>query len=215
MTLLLEQERRLICRFGRKLIEDRLIRGTSGNLSLLDRLTGLVAISPSGLDYLKMTPDDIVVVDLDGRVQDGTRKPSSELPLHRVLYQNRADIAAVVHTHSTFSTVLSCLGWDLPAVHYMLTPAGENVRCSRYATFGSAALAENALEAMTDRHAVLLANHGLVAAGPDLAAAYATAAETEFCAELYWRSRCVGQPNILDHTEMEKMAILFKSYGQK
>jgi len=97
----------------------------------------------------------------------------------------------------------------------MLTPAGENVRCSRYATFGSAALAENALEAMTDRHAVLLANHGLVAAGPDLAAAYATAAETEFCAELYWRSRCVGQPNILDHTEMEKMAILFKSYGQK
>jgi L-fuculose-phosphate aldolase len=215
MTLLLEPERRLICKFGRKLVEDRMTRGTSGNLSILNRRTGLVAISPSGLDYLATTPADIVVVDLAGQVHDGARKPSSELALHLILYRHRDAIGAIVHTHSTFSTVLSCLGWDLPAIHYMLTPAGENVRCSRYATFGSAALAENALEAMTDRQAVLLANHGLVAAGPDLDMAYATACETEYCAELYWRSKCIGQPNILDHSEMEKMSALFKSYGQK
>ncbi|MBB5347151.1 L-fuculose-phosphate aldolase [Desulfoprunum benzoelyticum] len=215
MALLLDHERRLICRFGRKLVEERMTRGTSGNLSIRNRRLGLLAISPSGLDYRATKPADIVVVDFDGQVHDGTRKPSSELALHLILYQHRDDIGAVVHTHSTFSTVLSCLGWDLPAIHYMLTPAGESVRCSRYATFGSTALAENALEAMTDRNAALLANHGLVAAGPDLDTAYATACETEFCAELYWRSKCVGQPNILDHAEMAKMTALFSSYGQK
>ena len=215
MAILLEHERRLICRFGRKIVEDRMTRGTSGNLSIFNRRLGLLAISPSGFDYLATGPADIVVVDLTGQVHEGTRKPSSELALHLILYKHSEAIGAIVHTHSTFSTVLSCLGWDLPAIHYMLTPAGENVRCSRYAPFGSAALAENALEAMTDRHAVLLANHGLVGVGPDLASAYATACETEFCAELFWRSKCVGQPNILDHAEMEKMAILFKSYGQK
>ena len=215
MPLLLEHERRLICRFGRKLVDDRMTRGTSGNLSIMNRRLGLLAISPSGLDYRATSPADIVVVDLTGQVHDGARKPSSELALHLTLYQHRDAFGAIVHTHSTFSTVLSCLGWDLPAVHYMLTPAGENVRCSCYASFGSTTLAENALEAMNDRYAVLLANHGLVAAGPDLASAYATACETEFCAELYWRSKCIGQPNILDHDEMKKMAVLFQTYGQK
>lgn len=215
MALPLAQERELISRFGRKLLDDRLTRGTSGNLSICNREAGLIAISPSGLDYLETTPDDIVILDLNGNVVGGIRKPSSELALHRIVYQNRADISAVVHTHSTFATVLSCLGWDLPAVHYMLTLAGENVRCSRYATFGTEDLARNALEALADRNAALLANHGFVAAGTDLAAAYAVALETEFCAELYWRSRCVGDPVLIEKAEMQSMKMLFESYGQK
>jgi L-fuculose-phosphate aldolase len=215
MALLLAHEREQICRFGRKLLEDRLTRGTSGNLSICNREAGLIAISPSGLDYLETTSDDIVILDLDGNIVEEPRKPSSEHALHRFIYQNRDDVSAVVHTHSTFATVLSCLGWDLPAVHYMLTLAGENVRCSRYATFGTEDLARNALEALADRNAVFLANHGFVAAGANLTAAYAVAIETEFCAELYWRSRCVGEPVLLEKAEMKSMKELFQSYGQK
>ncbi len=215
MPLLLASERELICRFGRRMLAERLTRGTSGNLSICNRKAGLLAISPSGLDYLETAPADIVVADLDGKIVDGNRKPSSEYALHRIIYQNRDDISAVVHTHSTFATVLSCLGWDLPAVHYMLTLAGDTVRCSRYATFGTEELARNALEAMAQRNAVLLANHGLVAAGYDIAAAFAIACEVEFCAEIYWRSRCVGNPVILADSEMNTMKRLFRSYGQK
>lgn len=215
MSSLLAHEREQICRFGRKLLEDRLTKGTSGNLSIYNREAGLVAISPSGIDYLETSTEDIVILDLDGNIVEGKRKPSSEHALHRIIYKNREDISAIVHTHSTFSTVLSCLGWDLPAVHYMITLAGEDVRCSRYATFGTEELAHNALQAMSDRNAVFLANHGLATAGADLAAAYAVAIEIEFCAELYWRSRCVGKPVLLEKTEMESMKKLFQSYGQK
>lgn len=215
MPLLLASEREQICRFGRKMLAERLTRGTSGNLSICNREAGLLAISPSGLDYLDTEPADIVVLDLDGRIVDGNRKPSSEYALHKKIYRKRDDISAVVHAHSTFATVLSCLGWELPAVHYMLTLAGGTVGCSRYATFGTEELADTAMEAMAQRNAVLLANHGLVAAGFDIAAAFAIACEVEFCAEIYWRSRCVGSPVILSDSEMNTMKKLFRSYGQK
>lgn len=215
MPLLLASEREQICRFGRRMIAERLTHGTSGNLSICNRKAGLLAISPSGLDYLETEPADIVVLDLDGKIVDGNRKPSSEYALHKLIYQGRDDISAVVHAHSTFATVLSCLGWELPAVHYMLTLAGDTVRCCQYATFGTEELAGNALEAMAQRNAVLLANHGLVAAGHDITAAFTIACEVEFCAEIYWRSRCVGNPVILAGSEMNTMKRLFRSYGQK
>ena len=214
MTLVLASEREQIASFGRKLVEHRLTRGTSGNLSIYNRNKSLMAISPSGLDYFQTAPQDVAVIDLSGRIVDGTSKPSSEWALHRILYENRADISSVVHTHSTFSTVLSCLGWELPALHYMIALAGPTVRCAAYASFGTEELAANAMLAMADCNAVFLANHGLLTAGSDLANAFHIAEEIEFCAELYWRSRCVGEPVILDKAEMTLMKNRFRTYGQ-
>ncbi len=214
MSLILAREREQISHFGKKLVEHQLTRGTSGNLSIFNRQQRLMAISPSGLDYSQTAPEDIVVIDLSARVIDGARKPSSESALHRMLYENRKDISSVVHTHSTFSTVLSCLGWELPALHYMIALAGPTVRCAAYASFGTEDLAAKALSAMQDRNAVFLANHGLLTAGSDITHAFHVAEEIEFCAELYWRSKCVGEPVIIDETEMARIKDRFRTYGQ-
>jgi len=211
----MQAEREAIVAYGIKLIETGLTKGTGGNLSVFDPELGLFAISPSGIDYVKITPEDVVVLDLEGHILEGDRTPSSEVDLHRIFYQNREDIRAVIHTHTMYATTLSCLGWDLPAVHYMVAVAGKNVRCADYATFGTPELARNAFEAMKDRRAVLLANHGLLAGAPDLANAFNITEEIEYVAEIYTRTLAIGEPVILGDEEMTLMAEKFKSYGQK
>ncbi|HSR14555.1 MAG TPA: class II aldolase/adducin family protein, partial [Gemmatimonadales bacterium] len=121
---------------------------------------------------------------------------------------------AVVHAHSRFATTVSCLGQDLPAVHYMLAAAGTSrVRCAPYAVFGSAELAAAAVAAVGDSRACLLGNHGLVAAGADLAEALRVAAEVEAVAEYWWRARAVGTPAILTEEEMAEAIRRFRTYG--
>lgn len=212
--MLMGTEREAIVEYCIKLIERGLTKGTGGNISIFDREKKLMAISPSGLDYYKTKPEDVVVLDLAGNVADGRRKPSSEYQLHRVFYEKRSDINSVVHCHSMFSAVLSCLRWPIPASHYMIALAGKDVRCAEYATFGTQELADHAYEAMKDRNAVLLANHGLLAASADLANAFNIAEEIEFCAEIYYRSKCVGEPVILSDEEMALMAQKFSTYGK-
>jgi len=211
----MQAEREAIVAYGIKLIETGLTKGTGGNLSVFNPELGLFAISPSGIDYVRITPEDVVVLDLEGRILEGDRTPSSEVDLHRIFYQNREDIRAVIHTHTMYATTLSCLGWDLPAVHYMVAVAGKNVRCADYATFGTPELARNAFEAMKDRRAVLLANHGLLAGAADLANAFNITEEIEYVAEIYTRTLAIGEPVILGDEEMTLMAEKFKSYGQK
>ena len=187
--------------------------GWSGNLSIVDRQEGLIAITPTGQDYFETRLQDIVVLQLDGEVVEGERPPSNELRMHKIFYRNREDINALVHVRSRYATALSCLHWELPAVHYLVAFAGSNVRCAPYATCSSQELAEKALEAMEDRKAVLLANHNLLAGGQDLPTAFTTAEQIEFCAELYYMSRLVGDPKILPTGEMERVAEKFKKYG--
>ncbi|NLC04527.1 MAG: L-fuculose-phosphate aldolase, partial [Tissierellia bacterium] len=171
-------------------------------------------ISPSGIDYFKIKPEDVVVLNLDGVRVDGTKEPSSEFEMHKIFYANRDDINAIIHTHTMYSTTISCLNWDLPPVHYMLALAGKNVRCAEYATYGTKKLAENAFYAMEDRNAVLLANHGLLVGAKDIANAFNTTEEVEYCAELYYRTKAIGEPVIIPEKEMELMLEKFKTYGQ-
>lgn len=213
--MLLEHEREKIVEYGKKLLTAGLTKGTGGNLSIYNREKGLVAISPSGLGYFETGPEDVPVVALDGRVADGGRKPSSELPFHLIFYNNRPDINAVVHTHSLHATALACLGLDLPPLHYLIGFAGRNVRCASYATFGTDGLAENALAAMAGRKAVLLANHGLIAGGADIQEAFMIAETVEFCAELYCRCRAMGEPVVLPDAEMDIVMEKFKHYGRR
>ncbi len=213
--MLYRKERELVVEYGKKLIESKLTTGTGGNISIFIRDKQIMLITPSGIDYLKTKPEDILIMDLQGNVIDGQQKPSSEYGMHRIFYQNREDINAVVHVHSTYSTTLSCMNWELPAVHYLVAiSGGENVRCAKYATFGTKELAENAYDSMKDRYAVLLANHGLLTGAKDLANAFSKAEEIEFCAEIYYRTKSLGNPVILSKQEMDKMLGLFQSYGQ-
>lgn len=211
----MEMEREEIVEYGKKLISSGLTKGTGGNISIYNREKQLMAISPSGIDYYKIKPEDVVILDLKGNIVDGDKTPSSEVEMHRVFYERRDDIDSIIHTHTMYATTLACLGWDLPPVHYMVAVAGINVRCSKYATFGTKELAENAFEAMKDRKAVILANHGLLAGANDLLNAFNITEEIEYCAELYYRTKGIGKPIILDEDEMNKMLEKFKTYGQK
>ncbi|MBZ2174993.1 L-fuculose-phosphate aldolase [Schnuerera sp. xch1] len=212
--MLMEKERELIVEYGRKLINSGLTKGTGGNLSIYNRQKQLIAISPSGIDYFQTKPKDIVILDIKGKRVHGDRKPSSEFEMHRIFYERRDDIYAMIHTHTIYSTTIACLNWTLPPVHYMIASAGLDVKCAKYATFGTNELAENAFEAMIDRKAVLLANHGILTGGKDLREAFNITEEVEYCAELYYRTKCIGQPVILSEEEITLMMDKFKTYGQ-
>ncbi len=213
--MLLQKERSAIVRSGKRMLATALTSATGGNLSIFNRRKRLIAISPSAVPYDEMVPEDVVVVDLDAAVTEGTRKPSSELAFHLALYRKRSDIQAVVHTHSVYATTIACLNWEIPAVHYLIGYCGHKVPLAPYATFGTPELARNVAEAIGDGHAVLLANHGLVAAGPDLDRAFAVAEEIELVARIYYQAKSIGDPVILDRGEMDKVLKKFAAYGQK
>lgn len=207
------KERELIVEYGRKLLEDGLTKGSGGNLSIYNREEGLMAISPSGLDYLKTDIRDIVIMNLDGEIIEGDRQPSSEYQLHTIFYKGREDIGALVHTHSVYATVLGILRQDLPPASYLVAVAGRDVRCGDYASYGTRELAENTYRAMEDRYAAILANHGLLAGHESLERAYNIALQIEHCAEVYCKALAIGRPSILDGEEMDSLTARFETYG--
>lgn len=213
--MLMKKERELIVEYGKRLSTAGLTRGTGGNLSIYNREEKLIAISPSGIDYFKIKPEDVVILNIRGQQMDGDKTPSSEVEMHRIFYERRTDIDAIIHSHTIYATTLACLNWSLPPVHYMVALAGLDIRCAKYATYGTRELAENAFEAMKGRKAVLLANHGLLAGAKDLPNAFNITEEIEYCAELYYRTKCIGEPIILPEDEMILMIDKFKTYGQK
>ena len=197
---------------ARRMNTSGLNQGTSGNLS--QRVEGGFLLTPSGMNYETMTPEDLVLMRFDG-THDGPRKPSSEWQLHRDILAARPEVGAVLHSHSMFSTTLACLRRGIPAFHYMVSAAGgTDVRCAEYATFGTPELARHMMVALEGRKACLLANHGLVAVGADLPAAYKLAVEVETLAAMYWRALQVGEPVLLDDAEMARVFEQFKGYGQ-
>lgn len=213
--MLMEKERQELIKYGKKLVETGLTKGTGGNLSVFDRNTGHVAITPSGIDFFEIQPEDIVILDLEGNIVEGHRTPSSEWEMHLMPYRTREDIDAVIHAHTMYATVLACLHWELPATHYMIAVAGPTVRVAEYATYGTHELAVNSSKAMEDRKAVLLANHGILAGANDLLNAFNIVEEIEYCSEIYIKAKGVGDPVVLPPEEMTLMAEKFKTYGQK
>jgi L-fuculose-phosphate aldolase len=212
--MLLQTERQEIVHFGRKLLAAQLTTGSGGNLSIIDRQLGLVAIKPSGVDYLEMQAGDVVVVDLAGKIVEGRLKPSSELSLHLELLQARPDIQAVVHTHQVYATTFACLGQEIPAVHYLVGYAGDKVPLAKYATYGTPELARNIAQAIGQYNACLMANHGIVTVGKSLEAAFNVAEEIELVARLYYQGLCIGKPQILSQDEMAVVVKKFATYGQ-
>jgi L-fuculose-phosphate aldolase len=187
-------------------------RGTSGNISC--REGDHFLITPSGMPTHQMHPSNIVTMNFDGNVI-GTGKPSSEWHFHCDLLRHRPELNAIVHTHSPNATALACLREDLPAFHYMIAIAGgDSIRCAPYALFGTETLSHYALEAMQDRKACLLANHGLIAAGRDLDEAMAVAIEIESLCQQYLLARQNGHPVLLSTAEMQAVIERFRHYGR-
>jgi L-fuculose-phosphate aldolase len=188
--------------------------GMSGNVSV--RTSSGMLVTPSGMPYEDLVPDDAVAVQLDGTIRPGQRTPSSEWQLHRDILASRKDVEAIVHTHSLFSTTLSMLRRSIPSVHYMVVLAGsDEIPCAEYATFGSAELALNAVTALRGGSACLLANHGMVALGATLDGALRLAAEVETLASQYWHAAQIGTPHVLDGAELARVRARFAEYGQK
>ena len=193
----------------------RLNRGTSGNLSVRTVENGAAGflITPSGMPYATLNPEDIVFMHHDGRPA-GLREPSSEWRIHRDIYAARPEAQAILHAHSPFATSLACLRREIPPFHYMIARFGGNtLRCADYATFGTQALSDAAIAALQDRSGCLLANHGMLVFGRDPAHALALAVELEELCEQYWRSSQLGAPVLLDSAEMARVQEKFASYG--
>jgi len=187
--------------------------GTSGNLSV--RYDQGMLITPSGLPYDVLCPDDIVVVDAAG-VLGGHRQPSSEWRIHHDIYHEREDTLAIVHAHPVHCAALACLKRAIPPFHYMVARAGgRDIRCAPYATFGTQALSDNVLQALENRQACLMANHGLVALGDSLQSALALAVEVENLARIYLQCLAVEEPAWLDDAEMERVTEKFRTYGRQ
>jgi len=186
-------------------------QGTSGNLSI--RYESGMLITPSGMPYSTLETDDIVFVDGNGE-HYGPRQPSSEWRIHHDIYRARPDATAILHAHPTGCAALACLNKPIPAFHYMVAVAGgRNIRCAPYATFGTQTLSDGVLEALQDRKACLMANHGLICLADDLDKALALAIEVEQLAQTYVHCLSVGNPVILDDEEMDRVLLKFKSYG--
>ena len=205
-------ERENLLSIAQKLIETGLNKGTAGNASV--RCGDGFLVTPSGMAVEDMSAASMVQMQFDGSYEQG-KIPSSEWRFHRDILASRADINAVIHTHSMFATTLACLHKDIPPFHYMIAiVGGDTIRCALYALFGSQALSDNALAALTDRKACLLANHGMIALGRDLGDALAVTIEVENLCEQYWRALQLGEPHILTEAEMHEVFQQFKGYGK-
>jgi L-fuculose-phosphate aldolase len=186
-------------------------QGTSGNASV--RHGDGVLITPSGMPINEMSANSMVEMNMQGDAI-GAGKPSSEWRFHRDIYQARPEVGAVIHTHSMFATTLATLRLEIPAFHYMIAVVGgDSIRCSDYALFGTQRLSDSAIEALKDRRACLLANHGMIAVGKSLQQALDVALEVETLCEQYWRALQIGKPSILSAEEMRAVFDQFKGYG--
>lgn len=189
-------------------------QGTSGNVSVRDGARML--ITPSAVPYDAMEPEMIAAMPLDGSDGwEGPSKPSSEWRFHRDLLMARPDVGAVVHTHAAHCTALAMARRGIPAAHYMIAAFGGDVRCAPYATFGTQALSEAVVAAMDGRSACLMANHGMLVAGPTLARALWLAEELETLARQYVLSLALGGPVVLDQAEIARNIALFAGYGAR
>jgi L-fuculose-phosphate aldolase len=212
----MQNQREQLLYISQQLVSLSLNRGTSGNVSVrANNEAGQPGflITPSGLAADKMLPADMVWMDFSGQ-PTGARQPSSEWRFHLDILKHKPEVNAVIHTHSIFASTLSTFRRDMPAFHYMIALAGgDSIRCAPYALFGSQQLSDNAIQALHDRKACLLANHGMIAVGDTLEKALSITVEVETLSEQYLRALQVGEPYILTEQEMLEVQEKFKGYG--
>jgi L-fuculose-phosphate aldolase len=209
-----QELREEVVEISRRMGASELVVGTSGNISILTP-EGDVLVTPSALDYEEMKPEDVVLVNMEGKALEGSLSPSSETPMHIGVYRARTGVGAIVHTHSPFSTILACLGWEIPTVHYLVLALSDEGRVpvAPYETPNTEELARRASEALGDSHyACLLQNHGTITVGETLSEAYSRTERLEEMAMIYYRTRLAGDPLILTPEQATQVAPKVSSY---
>ncbi|MEU3944762.1 class II aldolase/adducin family protein [Streptomyces sp. NPDC029526] len=198
---------------ARRTVADGLVVGTSGNVSV--RVGDVVLVTPSGVPYDRLTPEDLTGVDLDGRQVRGSLVPTSELPLHLAVHRTTG-ARAVVHTHAVHATAVSTLVDELPPIHYMAAALGGPVRVAPYAPYGSDELAAHALRALRDRSGCLLRNHGTLTHGTTLDQAYDRTAQLEWMCRLWLTASSVPHltPSLLTREQVAEVGERLRGYGQ-
>ena len=212
-----EKYKKIIVETGKELYKKNLTIGTWGNISALDPETGLIYIKPSAMDYNEINLEDIIVVNREGEVIEGVRKPSVEMPMHLSIYNARKDVRAIVHYHPVYSSVLAVTGFSLPGIcEDFVQVVGEKVLCAKYALPGSDELAENAVASLGNRNAVFLLNHGTLCVGKDMKEAIKVCYVVEKTAHIYILSKSVGKCRIIPDEDIKKMQDFAKNvYGKQ
>lgn len=215
--MLYEEARKAVCDIAKRMQKDGLVKLTSGNVSCRIDGTNFFAITPSGMDYETMVPQDICIVDMNGKVINGHRRPSTETAMHRLTYQQRPDVGGVVHTHSIYASAFACTGQDMPIISTELAAlVGGTIRCAPYAKSGTEEFGQTAVQTLGDEAlAVLFQSHGVMAVGRTLKEAYSVAIGLEEAAMIYHLAKSMGNPIIIPEEERQRMFREFrKSYGQ-
>ncbi|MGW0596366.1 class II aldolase/adducin family protein [Streptomyces sp. NPDC002776] len=199
---------------ARRTVSDGLVVGTSGNVSV--RVGDTVLVTPTGVPYDRLTPEDVTGVDLSGRRVLGKLRPTSELPMHLAVY-GATGARAIVHTHAVHATAVSTLVQEVPAIHYITADLGGPVRVAPYATYGTEELAENMLRALTDRTACLLQNHGTLAYGATLTQAYDRTAQLEWMCRVWLTASSIPglSPSLLSAEQLTEVRERLRGYGQQ
>lgn len=212
-----ENFKKLIVNTGRKLYKQNLTIGTWGNISVLDPDTDLVYIKPSGMNYNEIDLEDIIVIDKKGKIVEGFRKPSIEMPMHLSIYNARKDVKAIIHYHPIYSSVLAVTGFSLPGIcEDFVQIVGEKVLCAKYALPGSEELAKNAVVSLGNRNAVFLLNHGTLCVGRDIKEAMKVCSVVEKTAHIYILSKSIGKCKIISEEDIKAMQDFAKnSYGKQ
>jgi len=208
--------KQLVIDSGIEMSKRHLTVSTWGNISIQDRKTGYIYITPSGMDYDTCTRDDILVYGKDGNLVEGYRRPSIEKNMHLWIHQARPDVGAVMHTHPIYSTVFATLNWDIPAVTEEFAQViGKQVRCAEYFLPGTDDLARAVVKALGDSQAVLCVNHGTVCVGNDIEHVFKVSTVLEKACQVYYMCKCIGEPHIIDDKDVEIMKdFAANQYGQ-
>ena len=213
---MLEQIKEELVQLHLELPKNDLVRWTGGNVSALDKGTGLVVIKASGIRYEEMRPEHMVVVDMDGKVVEGGFKPSSDVFSHLYIYKHRADVGGVVHTHSRYATAFAAVGKPIPCV---LTAMGDEfggpIPCGGFALIGDEAIGKVVVDSIGNSPAVLLKNHGVFTIGKNATAAVQAAVMTEDVAATVWAALQLGTPDVIPQEDVDKLHYRYTNvYGQ-
>jgi L-fuculose-phosphate aldolase len=210
----LQHARESISEYGREMLEKGLTKGTGGNISARVG-TDRMAISPSGMPYEEITPEDVPILDFSGEQVEGSRTPSAENMMHLMVYRERENVGGVIHNHSPYATTFASLTEPIDASHYLIAFAGNEVPVAEYATYGTEELGTIAVDTLGEDHnACLLENHGVLAVGDTVDAAFETALMVEYCARIHYQAKTIGEPTIIPDEEVEHLQSKFEGYGQ-
>ncbi|SFJ64760.1 class II aldolase/adducin family protein [Thermoflavimicrobium dichotomicum] len=202
-----------VIRYARKLVQEGLVTGTTGNVSIRHPEKNTMWITPSAIPYDQMEVADLLEVDLEtGKVITGSQRPSSETPMHRWIYLGRSDIQAIVHTHSPYATMFAAVGKAIPAVHYLVADIGNEVPVAPYAIYGSEELARNAMQALENANGALLEHHGVIAVGKTMADAYRRAELIEYVAQIAFGASILGASKCLSSEQLDEVRSKFGNY---